>query len=191
MSTLPRISEVEAVEAARVVRPLTEINERECVARLASEVMPGGLIVEIGCLYGGMTAVMGLANPEARITTIDDFSWHPADDVPTSRALLYINMEKIGVNNVTCIEGDSRELGRDWNELIDLLWIDGGHSFDYVWQDLKNFGPHAQVIALHDYDNPAWKSIRQAVEKFLSANPEWRVDEVAGTVVVLRRKATQ
>ncbi len=182
-----RISDVDAVEKARGVRPLTEINERECVARLAAEVPPFGLIFEIGCLYGGMTAVLGLANPMARIIAIDNFSWHPSDDVPTSAKLLLKNMKRVGVANVEVIEEDSRELGKVWNNAIELLWIDGGHSFEYVYQDICNFGPHAKVIALHDYDNPAWPSIRQAVEKFVGEHPEWRIEEVVGTVAVLRR----
>jgi hypothetical protein len=184
-----KISDVEAVEKARVVRPLTEINERECVARLASEVPVDGIIFEIGCLYGGTTAVLGLANPKASLITIDDFSWHPEDDVPTSAELLYANMEKVGVKNIELIQGDSREIGKYWSTPINLLWIDGGHSFEYVYQDISNFGPHAEVIALHDYDNPAWASIRQAVEKFIAEHLQWRVDEVVGTVVVLRKIA--
>jgi precorrin-6B methylase 2 len=187
MSDLTRISNIEAVEKARVVRPLTEINERECVARLASEVFPDGIIIEIGCLYGGMTAVMGLANPQAKIICIDDFSWHPADDVPTSRDLLMKNMDSVGVQNVNCFEGDSREIGKEWKAPTDLLWIDGGHSFDYVYADICNFGPHAQVIAVHDFDNPHWPDIRQAVEKFMTKYPVWVLDEVVGTVAVLRR----
>ena len=181
-----RISNIDAVESARVVRPLTEINERECLARLAAEVPAGGSIVEIGCLYGGMTAVMGLASPNAKIIAIDDFSWHPEDDVATSADLLQENMRKVGVQNVYVMEGDSRVIGKNWQARIDLLWVDGGHSFEYVYQDLCNFGPHAQVIAVHDYDNPYWASIRQAVEKFISDSPSRHVDEVVGTVAVLR-----
>ena len=103
-ANLPRISDVDAVEIARVVRPLTDINERECVAKLAADVSPGGLIVEIGSLYGGMTAVLGLARPDAKIISIDDYSWHPADDVPTSKELLLANMKSVGVKNVTARE---------------------------------------------------------------------------------------
>jgi hypothetical protein len=182
-----KISDVEAVEKAKVVRPLTEINEREHMVKLAEEVIHDGLIVEIGCLYGGMTAVLGLANPQARIITMDDFSWHPSDDVETSPQLLLKNMDKVGVKNVQVVRGDSRVIGKTWHEAIDLLWIDGGHSFDYVWQDLRNFGPHAQVIAVHDFDNPHWKDIRQAVERFLANRMEFRLAEVVGTVAVLRR----
>lgn len=201
---MARISNVDAVEKARVIRPLTEVNERECLARLAAEVSPKGKIVEIGCLYGGMTAVIGLANPLVFVISIDDFSWHPSDDVPTSKELLYENMKKMGISIVTVIEGDSRQLGPKWKELskelfkqvdledkshseIDLLWIDGGHSLDYVLADLSNFGPFAQVIAVHDYDNPHWMSIRMAVKHFIEENPEWSIAEVVGTVAVLRK----
>lgn len=187
MNELPRISDVDAVETARVVRPLTEINERECVARLAAEVPPGGSIVEIGPLYGGMTAVLGLASPDADIVSIDDFGWHPADDVPTSKKLLLANMKLVGVKNVKVKEGDSRKIGKTWKSPIDLLWIDGGHSFDYVYQDICNFGVHANVIALHDWDNPAWPDIRQAVEKFIADHVEWSIAEIVGMVVVLRK----
>jgi precorrin-6B methylase 2 len=188
---LNKISDVKAVDKAQVVRPLTEINERECVARLAADVPAGGLMVEIGALYGGMTAVMGLANKKARIITIDDFSWHPADDVPTSKELVLENMKKVGVKNVEVLEGDSRVIGKTWKDPIDLIFIDGGHSFDWVYPDLCNFAPHAQVVALHDYDNPFWTTIRKAVDTFLVDRPEWEVGEVVGTVAVLRRRKVE
>lgn len=186
---MEKISDMLAVEKARVVRPLTEIIERECVAGLAEKVPNLGTIVEIGCLYGGMTAVLGLAAKNSvKIISIDDFSWHPADDVPTSKELLLANMEKVGVHNVEVIEGDSRIVGPTWEIPIHLLWVDGGHSFEYVRADLFNFGPHAQVIALHDYDNPHWPDIKQAVDAFLQANNEtFYLASVTGTVAVLRR----
>ena len=185
-TNLPRISDVDAVENARALWPLTDINERECMAKLATEVPPGGLIVEIGSLYGGMTAVLGLARPEAKIVSIDDYSWHPADYVPTSMELLLANMKSVGVKNVTAREGDSRAIGKTWKRKIDLLWIDGGHSYDYVHADLENFGPHAQVIAVHDYKNPAWVTIEKAINDFILDHPEWAISQVVGMVAVLR-----
>ena len=90
----------DVIKKAEAVRPLTEINERECLARVAGEVPDGGLIVEIGCLYGGTTAVLALAKPTAEVRVIDVFDWHPLDDVPTSPELLMQNMASIGVTNV-------------------------------------------------------------------------------------------
>ena len=181
----------EIVEQAMSVRPLTEINERECVAKWAMQVRPHGLIVEIGALYGGMTAVLGLAAPQAKIISIDDFSWHPADDIKTSAELLYANMEKVGVTNVKVLEGDSRILGLDWDidqHHIDFVFIDGGHSYDWVISDLMLFGSKARVIALHDYGNEFWASIKQAVDDFLRFTAgAFVLEEVVGTIAILRR----
>lgn len=168
----------------------TSVPERLKLAGLAGEVKPGGSIVEIGALYGGMTIVMSLSNPQAKITVIDDFSWTPPgyEARPASKEELRRNLRAFEVTNVTVKEGDSREIGPKWKKPIDLLWIDGGHSYEFVHADLVNFAPHAQVVACHDWDNPFWPSIRQAVMDFLHEHDEFEISESVETVVVLRRK---
>src|SRR5690242_15755467 len=108
------ISDNPAVQQAQIVQSLTEIDERECLARLASEVPQGGLIVEFGSLYGGTTAVLAASAPRARLITIDDFGWHPEGGEPTSKALLLENMARVHINNVEVMEGDSRDIGSAW-----------------------------------------------------------------------------
>jgi hypothetical protein len=181
----------EIIEKAGVVRPLTEINERECVAELAMAVPAGDSILEVGCLYGGMTAVLALAAPEATVTAMDNFSWHPEDDVPSSAVLLRSNMDKVGANNVRIIEGDSCVLGRTWCDPIALLWIDGGHTYDIAFLDLIQFGVWADVIAVHDYTNPFLeKQIQQAVSDFVRLmDDDFYLDKVVGTVAVIRRRS--
>lgn len=163
--------------------------ERMELARLAEDTPEGGCIVEIGALYGGMTIVMGQANQLARITSIDNFSWTPPgyDARPACKAEMERNLAAFGVQ-AEIIEGDSREIGRTWNRPIDLLLIDGGHSYEFVFTDLVNFGPHAQVIACHDWDNPFWPTIRQAVEDWLQEQRDWEIDHTVETVVVLKRR---
>jgi hypothetical protein len=185
---MQKISSNDAVQTAQVVRPLSEINERECLARLAGEVPAGGRIVEIGCLYGGTTGVLALANPQAEVAALDNFSWHPPDDIPTSAELVRQNMKLIGAENVHVVEGDSQEIGKFWNEPIDLLWVDGGHTFEIAYADLCNFGPHAQVIAVHDYHNNYWAGVKKAVTQFLEEHKEFELVEVVHWVAVLRRK---
>jgi len=167
---------------------ITTAEERNCLARLAAQVPNNGIILEIGALYGGVTAILAQSQPRAHVMTIDNFSWHPEGMPETSAALVEDNLNKLGIKGVSIIEGDSRKIARKWADEIDLLWIDGGHSYEFVYSDLYNFGPHAQVIALHDYDNPIWATIRQAVETFISKFPYWYIHEVVGMVVVLRRK---
>ena len=161
--------------------------ERMELIRLASEVREGGLIVEVGALYGGTTAVLSLAQPLARIIAVDNFSWSPIALLVASKDRLLANLAACGISNVEVIEGDSLIVGKKWKQSIDLLWIDGGHSYEFVRADLENFGPHAEVIALHDWNNPIWPSIRKAVEDFVSSHPEWRVHHAVEMVVELRR----
>jgi hypothetical protein len=174
------------IQAWQAAPSWTSEAERNELCNLAREVRPNGLIVEIGGLYGGMTAVLGLANPQARITVIDEFSWDPQKTGVSAKQLL-ANVKRVGVNNVEVITGDSRRVGKVWNRSIDLLWIDGGHSYEFVKSDLDHFGPHARVIALHDWDNQFWKTIRQAVDDFIHQHPEWKIDHHVEMVVVLAR----
>lgn len=182
------MSTIDYEEVFAKVPSWTSPAERQELASLASEVPAGGSIVEIGALYGGMTIVMAHANRNTNITVVDNFSWSPITNRPASLAEITRNLEAFDVY-AQVIEGDSRVIGKAWVASIDLLWIDGGHSYEYVRADLENFGPHAQVIALHDWDNPAWPDIRRAVEDYISHHPEWEVSHNVEMVVVLRRKA--
>jgi predicted O-methyltransferase YrrM len=173
---------------AGVIYSITTEAERGCLAQLAREVPDQGLMVEIGCLYGGVTAVLALSNPSAAVIAIDDFSWHPEGMPVNSAAMVLDNMRSVGVDNVTIIEGDSRGQHKAWARKIDLLWIDGGHSFEYVRSDLFNFAKWCEVIALHDYENPEeWMGITRAVGLFLERHRNWYLDQVVGMVAVLRR----
>lgn len=177
-----------AVKRAQEIYSITTEAERTCLAELALEVPDQGLIMEIGCLYGGVTAVLALASPFAAVVAIDDFSWHPEGMPVNSSILVMENMEKLGIDNVTILEGDSRAMYKNWSRKIDLLWIDGGHSFEFVRSDLFNFSKWCDVIALHDYKNPAeWMGVTKAVTLFLESHKNWKMEKVVDMVVVLRR----
>jgi len=52
-------------------------------------------------------------------------------------------------------------------EKLDLLFIDGDHEYESVISDLRNYGPRADIILLHDTDIPdVFPGVRRAVEKF-------------------------
>lgn len=187
----PKGAEVNAQEIVTkmsVIRTWLYDEEKMRLATLAQEVPAGGTIVEVGALYGGSTALLALGQPEATVHSHDNFSWSP--EVPASAAFMLENLKELGIENVVIHEGDSRVTAKEWDRPIDLLWIDGGHSFEFVWNDLSTFGPHAKVIALHDYKNPSWPDIEQAVVRFLAEHENYFIDPlVVGQVVTLRRKA--
>ena len=184
-----RVSDDPAVEAASKIPSWTEIAERECLARLARAVPAMGRIVEVGCLYGGMSAVLKLCAPSAELVIVDDFSWQPEGYEKPGPEVLKRNLAKtVPAAYYHMLEGDSRVIGKTWTEPIDLLWLDGGHSYEYIHADLENFGPHAQVIACHDFDNPIWESVTRAIKDFLQAGHGFRLSEVVGQVAVMRRE---
>ncbi len=174
-----------------MIYTLTSQEEQDILASLAREVRRGERIVEVGPLYGGITAILANNARWATVITIDNFGWHPEEQPPTSKQLLMQNMAQEGVTNVTCLEGDSREIGKAFKGDIALAWIDGGHSYEFVKSDLDNFGVKARVIALHDYNNPAWGTIKNAIDDFLKEHPEFYFDKVVGMVAVLRRKSLE
>ncbi len=167
---------------------ITTEAERNKLAELAKAVPDQGLIVEIGTLYGGVTAVLAKAQPFAAVVTVDDFSWHPEDMPSNSLASVQESFNNLHLDNITVIEGDSRNVGKSWARKIDLLWIDGGHSYQFIYSDLSLFGSRANVIALHDYKNPVWPTIEKAISEFIRTTRAFYIDEVIDSLVILRRR---
>jgi hypothetical protein len=175
-------------EIAETIRPIpTWLSEAEKLrlAMFAQEVPAGGTIVEVGSLYGGSTALLALGQPEATVYAHDEFSWSPIAERPASAQEMSKNLKALGIENVRIVEGDSRITGKAWKGPIDLLWIDGGHSYEYVHADLENFGPWARRIVLHDWQNPGWASVTKAIMDFLAAHPEWMRGVVVDMLVEL------
>lgn len=90
-------------------------------------------------------------------------------------------------NNARQILADSGAFGLHWpkDRPIDLLIIDGDHSYDGVSRDLKVWLPHVAsggAILLHDYDSPALDSPNNSpaaepnvkeVADILITEPKW------------------
>ncbi len=166
----------------------TTVEERELLEKLAREVPQQGRILEIGSLYGGTTVILAKAAPTSRVIAIDEFSWTPEGYPTPSREKMLTDLLTEGVTNVAVIEEASEKIAPEWTTEVDLCFIDGGHSYKYIFADLTNFAPFARVVACHDYKNPLWESVTQAITDFLFTHTEWYLAETAGTVAVLRRK---
>jgi predicted O-methyltransferase YrrM len=53
---------------------------------------------------------------------------------------------------------------------IDLIFIDGNHSYEYVKSDLERFYPKLRtngVMAIHDYQHPNFPGVKKAVDEFV------------------------
>jgi predicted O-methyltransferase YrrM len=67
--------------------------------------------------------------------------------------IAYIHRWRIRSNNLTFIEGLSQDVAHNFDEEIDLLFIDADHSYNAVKQDWVDWCPKLKdraLIVLHD-----------------------------------------
>ena len=146
-----------------------------------------GAIVEIGSYIGTSTISLAAAQKEkkgCKVVAID-CSLHPN---------IHKNLERAGLSNwVELIEDFSCHVSKSWTKPIELLFIDGNHSYLATKNDLSSWAPfivEGGYVALHDYSSCDYQGIHRAVYKVLLSKPEeWRVvsDRDTGSIIVLQR----
>ncbi|MGD0280268.1 MAG: class I SAM-dependent methyltransferase, partial [Smithella sp.] len=80
----------------------------------------------------------------------------------------FLNNMKGWEGKFTPLRGDSNKTVLDWKQQIDLLWIDGDHSYEGCASDIRNWFPFLKTngwICLHDYANPC--GVAQAAQELL------------------------
>lgn len=133
------------------------LNEQSLLMFLARSVPLTGEIVEIGSEFGMSASLFLYAKPKpVKLTCIDiQGDWEP----------FYSNLEEGGFDprnrsDLVVMKGSSHILGKTWNRDVDLVFIDGDHSYLGALTDVKLWAPHVKVggrIVFHDsatYTNP-------------------------------------
>jgi predicted O-methyltransferase YrrM len=145
-----------------------------------------GEIVEIGTCAGTSLIVLSLAQKlkqEGRIVHTVDLSKHES---------LESNLDRANVKDwVNIIIGNSADIAKSWHKPLELLWIDGDHSYEGVLSDINNwekFVLKGGMIAFHDYRNGT--GVSRAIHDSLLSKPHvWRVisDREYGSIFVIER----
>lgn len=121
---------------------------------LVNEIKPK-ITVDLGVDYGFSTFALSHNNPGI-VYGIDCFS---GDEHAGFRDTLeYVNNIKntYAFNNVEFIKGDFNEVASQWRETIDLIHIDGLHTYDAVKNDYetwKKFTNQNTVFLFHDTES--------------------------------------
>lgn len=158
-------------------------------------------ILEVGT-FGGSTARGLVALTAGRITCMDDWrEFHPAgtqgQSSPTAKSgpeFFWDNLEGYGAdlsNRVAALlTGNSQTFGPKWATPIDVLLIDGDHSYAGASTDIQNFSPHVVpggLLLVDDYDIP---DVRRACDKLLEP-ANWNVVRAPtqpGKILALERR---
>jgi predicted O-methyltransferase YrrM len=125
---------------------------------LARSIKPN-VCVEIGSARGKSTCAVGLAlrrNGFGKLYAIDPHSttnWNDTASVD-SFAIFNEHLQKAGVTGyVEIVRKTSAEAAKGWDKKIDIIFIDGDHSYEGVKADWELFLPHLTefgVVIFHD-----------------------------------------
>lgn len=156
-----------------------------------------GTIVEIGAFQGGSTIALAMGIKEAgrgQVTSIDPHL--PATGIyggnfsHEDHRIYLDNLERFSVSSwVTHLCTDSSTAAKGWTSPIDLLWVDGDHSYKGVASDITLWIPFVrdQGIVIFDDVEPG-SEVEAAIRDHLPFS-HFRLVEQLDRVVVLRKES--
>lgn len=148
-------------------------------------------------MIGAGPGVFALALMEQRqrpptlfIVDIGTFQWVDA----------HLIASEADMGSVHYLQGDSSEVGQEWQGKINLLIVDGDHSYEGVKKDLEAWLPHVVVggyVFLHDWlERPGgfngiaeWEEsgVAEAGYEIIAPNDDWELVRDVGISRVYRR----
>ncbi len=160
---------------------------RTADAAASDPVIRDPLIVNIGVYKGASMHCLRKGAPGATLVGID------------------VGVSKVHAADVLRAElicQDSRQVA--WDRQIDLLFVDGGHTYEVVRSDIERFGPHVVaggIMAVHDYARsteyleerasryPARPplGVRKAVDELCTEDQGWEVLAIVDSIKAFRK----
>lgn len=111
-------------------------------------------------------------------------------DLVDKREATQASLIQTGIPSVkyTLVTGDSSEIGRHWTAEIDMMYIDGRHSYEGVSDDILIWTPHVKiggVVVFDDYGNDLHQ-VTKAVDEHMTY--VWKRLGQIGTMVAFRKE---
>lgn len=131
--------------------------------------------VEIGSAIGWSACMLGSAlkaNGRGMLYAIDPHrptAWNDGT-VTDTFPIISDNVAKLRLQrHVTVVRKTSQEAARDWNRQVDLIFIDGDHSYEGVKSDWELFLPHMHAFTVAVFHDTIWE-VGKAPENFYRAD---------------------
>jgi len=121
-------------------------------------------VIEIGTHRGNFSFFVKKLLPTVPLTT---FGNNPESEKCIEKINEYLN------TNIEFVLGDSKKTFAEYNETADLIWVDGGHSYDDALSDLVNCA--LKNIPFILIDDVSMGDVQLALLEFLKRYPSYKI----------------
>jgi predicted O-methyltransferase YrrM len=174
-------------------RSQTTSGERALLRELAAEART---IVEIGAFEGVTTrAIREAMPPDARLYAVDPFPPNRYG-FNVQHGIFWSEVNRSANGRVVLLRQNSYQAITSWHEPIDLIYLDGDHSFEGVTRDFREWGHYVRpggIILVHTSQQSPAKPVPTScgpyrlVHEVLPHETGFRVAQlVDSTTVVVR-----
>lgn len=143
--------------------------EKHALYKLAKSLPSGSKLTEIGSYHGASSSCLaaGIAGTTSILHCIDTFmNDHVSDERQDTLMIFQQNTASYAMN--LCVHrGFSHDVVSEIGDGIDLLFIDGDHSWKGISTDLELYLPllkHQAILAMHDV---AWGGCQRALHEIV------------------------
>ncbi len=167
--------------------------EVEFLQDLARQLRPFGKIINIGAGAGTSCLAFLEARDDLNVITVDiQADASPLGGLASERNALE-GAGLWGIPRHRQIHGDSKEVGRAWDEgPVDLVFIDGDHSYEGCAGDVRAWAPHLRsggFLVFHDFHHDQWPGIDDVVRDLIEIDPTWETIGVVSITAAFRKLA--
>ncbi len=155
------------------------------IQALVQSLKDDAVVVQIGAGVGTGSLGMVEMKPSIKAYTVDISEGGPFGGLENER-------NAFAETGLTCpvqILGDSQEVWRNWNDPIDLIFIDADHSASGLQRDMDGwlqFVKPGGYALFHDYQSVNWAAVTDTVDKNM-LSPEWEKVLWVDTLIAFRR----
>jgi hypothetical protein len=144
-----------------------------------------GVIVEIGAWCGRSSKLLCLSSPKSKVFSVDTCKGVDENHfIFNSEIGPRLMREMGGMENWHLMKMTSRQASKLWNGGIDLLFVDGGHSYEIVRLDLLSWSPYVKgPIIMHDYNDNEFPGVKKAFREFVPVEDHKKIEDKGGLAI--------